>query len=64
MYQTVGLSDHLLQVIDISHVQSVKPAQSVMHIHSYRHCDWDAMREYLRTAPWHVMDIFDDIDGK
>ena len=64
VYQAVGLSDHLLQVVDISNAQSVKPAQSVMYVSSYRNCDWDAMRECLRTAPWHVMDIFDDIDDK
>ena len=61
VYQAVGLSDHLLQVVDISNAQSVKPAQSVMYVCSYRNCDLDDMREYLHTAPWHVMDIFNDI---
>jgi len=64
VYQIVGLSDHLLQVVNISNVRSVKPAQSVMYVRSYRHCDWDAVRGCLRTAPWYVMDIFDDIDDK
>ena len=64
VYQAVSLSDHLLQVVDISNAQSVKPAQSVMYVRSYCNCDWDAMRECHCTAPWHVMDIFDDIDDK
>ena len=38
--------------------------KTVMYVRSLRHCDWDAVREYLRAAPWHVMDIFDDIDDK
>ena len=62
--ETVGLSDHLMQALDISKVQLIKPMKTVMHVRSLRHCDWDAVREYLRTAPWHVMDIFDDINDK
>ena len=62
--QAVGLSDHLVQVVDNSNIRSLKPAKSVIYVRSYRHCDWDAMRECLRTAPWHVMDIFDDINDK
>jgi len=47
--QTVGLSDHLIQVLDINNVQLIKPEKFIMHLHN---------------APWYVMDIFDDFDDK
>jgi len=35
-----------------------------MCVCSHHHCDWDAMRECICTAPLHIMDFFDDIDDK
>ena len=63
--QAVGLSYHLIQVLNINNVLLVvKPEKSVMCVCSLCRCDWDAVQEFLRTVSWYVMDIFDDIDDK
>ena len=62
MSQTVGLNDHPIQVLDIDNISLVKTEKSVMYVRSLHRCDWDDVQKSLHTAPWYVMDIFDDID--
>ena len=49
MSQTVGLSDHLIQVLDISSISLVKPEKSVMYVRSLRRCDWNAVRSGIAS---------------
>lgn len=60
-YQTVGLSDHRCQVLEID-IPVVRPDVHYVSIRSFRKCPWDEVRHSLSTAPWHVMDIYDDVN--
>lgn len=60
-YQTVGLSDHRCQVLEID-IPVVRPDVHYVSIHSFHKCPWDEVRYSLSTAPWHVMDIYDDVN--
>ena len=31
------------------------------YVRTFRNCHWDDMRSCLSTAPWSVMEIFNDI---
>jgi len=59
--QCVGLSDHLVQFLDLD-MSVVRPKPATVYICPFRSCDWDAIRSSLASTPWYVMDIFDDID--
>ena len=60
-YQAVGLSDHQCQILEVD-VPTVRvPSHSLM-IRSFRHCPWNEVRDFLCTAPWQVMDIYDSVD--
>lgn len=56
--QSVGLSDHCSQIIKVVIPVSCCAKQSVI-VHSSRKCPWNDVREFLCTAPWQVMDIYD-----
>ena len=58
-YQTVGLSDHRCQILEVD-IPVVRPAVNYVSVRSFRKCPWDEVRHSLSTAPWHVMDIYDD----
>ena len=60
-YHTVGLSDHRCQVLEID-IPVVRPDVHYVSIRSFRKCPWDEVRHSLSTAPWHVMDIYDDVN--
>ena len=40
----------------------VRPDVHYVSIRSFRKCPWDEVRHSLSTAPWHVMDIYDDVN--
>ena len=42
----------------------MRPLPNIRHIRSFRTCDWDKLRDALHSAPWHTMNIFDDINDK
>ena len=60
-YQTVGLSDHRCQILEVD-IPVVRPAVNYVSVCSFRKCPWDEVRHSLSTAPWHVMDIYDDVN--
>ena len=60
-YQTVDLSDHRCQILEVD-IPVVRPAVNYVSVRSFRKCPWDEVRHSLSTAPWHVMDNHDDVD--
>ena len=60
-YQTVGLSDHRTQILEID-VPVIRPISHTLTVRSFRHCPWNKVREHLHAVPWQVMDIFDSVD--
>ena len=60
-YQTIGLSDHCCQVLEVD-IPVVRPPVHYVSVRSFRKCPWDEVKQSLSTAPWHVMDIYDDIN--
>ena len=63
MCQSVGLSDHLVQFLDVKSVV-IRHKPFILSIRPFCKCDLDAIREALASTPWHVMDTFDDLDDK
>ena len=63
LQQPCGLSDYKVQVADFV-LGTVGPLPSIRCIRSFRTCDWEKLRDVLRSAPWHTMDIFDNINDK
>ena len=59
--QSVGLSDHHCQIIEVDIPVSRSTKHSVT-VRSFRKCLWNDVRESLQTAPWQVMDIYDDVN--
>ena len=60
MCQSVGLSDHLVQILD-ANLFVVRQKLSTFLIRSFRNCDWSAVRDSPASTPWQVMDDVDDI---
>ena len=61
MYQSVGLSDHMVQFIDVKlAVKCLRP--TTIFVRSFRKCDWAAVRESLASVPWQVMSMFGEIE--
>ena len=58
-----SLPDHKVQVADFV-LGTVRPLPSIRCIRSFRTCDWEKLRDVLHSAPWHTMDIFDNINDK
>ena len=59
--QSVGLSDHLVQILD-ANLFVVLQEPSTLSIRSFPKCDWSAVRDSLASTPWQVMDVLDDVD--
>ena len=59
--QSVGLSDHLVQVLD-ANLSVVHQRPSTCLIRPFRKCDWSAVKDSVASTPWQVMDAFDDVD--
>ena len=59
--QSVGLSDHRCQIMEVDIPVSRSTKHSVT-VRSFRRCPWNDVRESLHTAPWQVMDIYDDVN--
>ena len=60
-YQTVSLSDHHCQVMEVD----ISVARLDIHhvsVCSFCRCPWDEVRQSLSSVPWNVMDVYDDID--
>ena len=60
-YQAVGLSDHRAQILEVA-IPSLKQVVNPVMIRLFRNCNWDEMRKAIRTAPWQVMEIYDDVN--
>lgn len=59
-YQAVGLSDHRSQIAEID-IAVVKTVPREIAVCSFCKCPWDKVKEALQTAPWQVMEIYDDM---
>ena len=59
--QAIGLSDHRSQILEAA-IPVVRNLPRCITIHTFRNCPWDKIRETLNTAPWQVMDIYDDVN--
>jgi len=55
--QAVGLSDHRSKIVDI--VVRIVPWQ--ITVHSFHKYSWHDVKEALHTAPWQVMEAYDDV---
>ena len=40
----------------------VRPKPTTVYVLPFRTCDWDTIITCLASTPWHIMDVFDDID--
>ena len=60
-HQSIGLSDHRCQIIEVDIPVSRSTKQCVT-VCSFRKFPWKDVRESLNTAPWQVMDIFDNVN--
>jgi len=61
VYQSVGLSNHLVQILDAD-LSVIRNKPITLLIRPFHKCDWNAIRESLAATPWQVMDTFDDVD--
>lgn len=61
--QTIGVSDHRVQVVDFN-FPVCKRNPGVMWVRSFKKCDWEQVRTDLASAPWSVMSVYDDLDDK
>jgi len=61
--QLCGLSDHKVQIANFE-LKTMRCPPNIRYIRSFRTCDWEKLRGALRSAPWHTMNIFDDINDK
>ena len=59
--QSVGLSDHRCQIIEVD-IPVNRSTKCSVTVRSFRKCPWNEVRESLHTAPWQVMDIYDDVN--
>ena len=59
--QAIGLSDHRVQIADIDVVVQ-RPSATFRWLRPFRRCCWDDVRDYLSSAPWSTMEIYDDPD--
>ena len=60
-YQTIGLSDHHCQILEVD-IPVVRPPTNYVSVRLLSKCPWDEVRQSLSTAPWHVMDVYNDIN--
>ena len=61
VYQSVGLSDHMVQFADVD-LAIIRLQPTVISVRSFRKCDWTVVRESLGFVPWQVMTVFDEIE--
>ena len=40
----------------------MRPPTNYVSVRLLSKCPWDEVRQSLSTAPWHVMDVYDDIN--
>ena len=59
--QAVGLSDHRSQLLEVA-IPVVRNLPRHITIRSFHNCPWGKIRDTLNTAPWQVMDIYDDVN--
>ena len=51
----------MVQFVDID-LSVVYPRPTTIFVHSFRNCDWAAVRESLASVLWQVMSTFDEIE--
>jgi len=61
VFQVSGISDHRMQVSEFTIAPVQLPSRSVC-VRSFKKCDWKELRATLRSAPWNLMEMFDNID--
>ena len=59
--QSIGVSDHRIQIVDYKIVPTHITVPSHF-VHSLNKCCWDDVRSCLSRTLWSVLNIFDDID--
>ena len=59
--QSVGSSDHRCQIIEVD-IPVHRSSKHSVTVRSFRKCPWNDVRESLHTAPWQLMDIYDDVN--
>ena len=59
--QSIGVSDHRIQIVDFKIVPTHITVPSCF-VCSLNKCCWDDVRSCLSHAQWSVFNIFDDID--
>jgi len=62
-FQASGVSDHRMQVADFS-VPLLKSPLRPMWVRSFKKCNWAELKATLHSAPWQLMDLFNDLDNK
>ena len=63
VYQASGISDHRMQVANFS-ISLMKCLPRSVWVRSFKKCDWIELRATLCSAPWHLMDLFHDLNDK
>ena len=61
--QSVGVSDHRVQIADLD-IRILRRTPEIVYVKAFRRCDWDEVLCCLSrsAAPWSVMEMFDDIN--
>ena len=59
--QTIGISDHRVQVLDLNIVVQRSP-NSFCWVRPFCKCSWSSVQDCLSCAPWSVMEMYDDPD--
>ena len=59
--QAIGLSDHRVQILDLD-IMVQRPPNSFCWVRPFRKCSWSSVGDCLSSAPWSVMEMYDDPD--
>ena len=59
--QAIGVSDHRVQIVELD-VSILRQAPEVRYVRAFRKCNWDDVKYCLSTAPWSVMEVYDDVN--
>ena len=63
LLQPCGLSDHKVKIASFA-LKTVRHLPSFRCVRLFRRCDWEKLRDALRSALWQTMNVFDDINDK
>ena len=59
--QAIGLSEHRVQILVLNIVVQ-RPPNSFCWARPFRKCSWSSVRDCISSAPWSVMEMYDDPD--